>query len=158
VTAIQHDVSADAMRDAIERNLCAFYQHARRLPSAAFHDDARCTWFGLERPVEFFNAILRAPFAPDDIDSQIDAVLESFRARRVPVRWWIGPSTQPANLSKYLERHGLVPVEDPPGMAADLHALNEDIPSPAGLVVRRVEDAETLGQFIAAYTRIFESL
>jgi hypothetical protein len=143
------------MRAAIERNLTAFYAHARHLPSAHFHADARRTWFAVEQPVEFFNVVLRVTFAADTIDAEIAATLVPFRERHLPVRWWIGPCTRPANLRERLVRHGLIHVADPPGMAADLHALNEAIAVPAGLVVRRVEDAATLAQFTEAYARTF---
>jgi GNAT superfamily N-acetyltransferase len=40
-------------------------------------------------------------------------------------------------------------------MAVDLHTLNEATPAPAGLVIRRVADADLLGQFVAAYVEAF---
>jgi hypothetical protein len=91
------------MRVAIERNLSAVYAHSRHLPSARFHENAERTWFGMNQPLEFYNVVLRAVFHPDTINSQVDATLAPFRERRVPVRWWIGPSTRPADLGEHLK-------------------------------------------------------
>ena len=47
-----------------------------------------------------------------------------------------------------LESHGLRRAERLPGMAADLRALNGDIPFPTGLTVERVGDAEVLSEYV----------
>jgi predicted GNAT family acetyltransferase len=155
VTEMQQPLSAAAMCAAIEGNLRALYAHSQHLPSAHFHEAADRTWFGLDQTLAFFNVVLRVAFNTDTLDAQIDATLAPFRARNVPVRWWVGPSTRPTDLGTLLERHGLTHIEDAPGMAIDLDAMNDAIPAPERLIVRRVEDAETLAQFVDAYVRTF---
>lgn len=155
MTQTQQPLPAAAMCAAIENNLRALYEHSQHLPSAHFCEATDRAWFGLDQPLAFFNVVLRAAFDTDTLDAQIEATLAPFRARNVPVRWWVCPSTRPTNLGTHLERHGLTHIEDAPGMAIDLDAMNEAIPVPERLVVRRVEDAATLAQFVDAYVRTF---
>jgi hypothetical protein len=58
--------------------------------------------------------------------------------------WSVGPFTQPPDLSARLESRGLSRVEELPGMAVDLQAINEDIPSPSALTTERVSTTEVL--------------
>ena len=55
----------------------------------------------------------------DRIDALIDARLAACAARNVPMLWWTGPSTMPADLGERLDRCGFV-LEAARGMAADL--------------------------------------
>jgi GNAT superfamily N-acetyltransferase len=64
--------------------------------------------------------------------------------------WWAEPGTQPTDLGKYLMAHGLTYTDGGPGMAADLLALNEDLPTPSGLTIEHVEDTETLKKWAYA--------
>jgi GNAT superfamily N-acetyltransferase len=92
-----------------------------------------------------FNSVFRAKLEPENADAAIETVLSRYKTRNVPMMWWTGPTTRPKNLGAYLEAHGLVNEEgSAPGMALDLHALNESSERPAGLEVELVSDAESL--------------
>ncbi len=95
--------------------------------------------------------MLRTQFGSDAVDTRIDATLAHFKRRRVPLYWYIGPSTTPADLGERLRARGLIHVEDAPGMAADLRALREDLPVPAGLTIRPVHDTESLRQWVQVF-------
>ena len=51
---------------------------------------------------------MRARRPGDRIDALIDARLAACEARNVPMLWWTGPSTMPANLGERLDRCGFV--------------------------------------------------
>ena len=73
----------------------------------------------------------------------IEETLAHFKAQRVPMLWCTDPTSQPKDLEKLLEAHGLTGTSSP-GMAADLQALNEDIATPSDFRIERVHDVETL--------------
>jgi hypothetical protein len=57
----------------------------------------------------------------------------------------VGPFTQPPELG---ESRGLLRADELPGMAVDLQAINEDIPSPSALATERVSNTEELRECI----------
>jgi GNAT superfamily N-acetyltransferase len=71
------------------------------------------------------------------------------------MEWYIGPAARPVDLGERLKAQGLVHEADMPGMAADLTELNEDLPMPSGLEIRRVEDAGTLRSFLQILATVF---
>ena len=58
--------------------------------------------------------------------------------------WWTGPATKPSNLGACLEAHGFTHVEDSPGMAMDLLALDEGLQAVPDLIIEQIGDSETL--------------
>jgi ribosomal protein S18 acetylase RimI-like enzyme len=143
------DFSAPALTAAIEANMIgqyrAIYAH---WPSVEVHDEPEMTWVTSNLSHPFLNCVLRAQFAPGEVSARIEATLAHFRSRRLPMAWYIGSSTQPADLGKHLMAHGLTHAVDETGMAVDLLALNESQPAPAGLVIEHVSDVETLPEWL----------
>jgi ribosomal protein S18 acetylase RimI-like enzyme len=80
----------------------------------------------------------------------------SFAEHEVPFMWTVGPFTQPSDLGERLESHGLSHADDLPGMAVDLHALDEDVSFPSGLVIERVGDTKVLRECIEVMRVGFE--
>jgi ribosomal protein S18 acetylase RimI-like enzyme len=146
MSGILKDFSTPALVTAIEANYWEFWAFSGRSPQVELHDDPEMMWLVSGIPHPGFNGVLRTQLAPDDIDARISETLAHFKARRLPMLWWIGPSTRPANLGKHLEDHGLTHTAEP-GMAVDLLALNEDVPQPSGLEIEHVRDLETLKKF-----------
>src|SRR5207247_2991554 len=73
-------------------------------------------------PHEFLNAVFRARIPEADPVSAINSALEIFRSDRTPMMWWVGPSTEPQHLGKFLVNCGLVQGGDLSGMAIDLES------------------------------------
>ena len=101
-------------------------------------------------PHEFLNAIMRARIPETDPATAIDSALEIFRADGTPMMWWVGPSTEPSNLGKYLENCGLAHVGDLSGMAIDLESLQVTPAIPRELSIEPVRDAATLEMWTRA--------
>lgn len=146
MSEILKDFSAPALVTAIEANYWEFWAFFGRSPQVELHDEPEMMWLVSGIPHPGFNGVFRTQLAPDDIDARIGETLAHFKARRLPMLWWISPSTRPANLGKHLEDHGLTHTAEP-GMAVDLLALNEDVPQPSGLEIEHVRDLETLKKF-----------
>ena len=66
--------------------------------------------------------------AGDAVDAAIDATIALFAGR--PFLWWVGEDDTPVDLSQRLDRHGVVFLDDIPGLAMDLADLERPPPSP----------------------------
>jgi len=146
MSEILKDFSTPALVAAIEANYWEFWAFFGRSPQVELHDDPEVMWLVSGIPHPGFNGVFRTQLAPDDVDARISEILTHFKLRRLPMLWWIGPSTRPANLGEHLEAHGLTHTAEP-GMAVDLLVLNEDVPQPSDLEIKRARDVETLKKF-----------
>jgi ribosomal protein S18 acetylase RimI-like enzyme len=148
---ILKDHSSPALVAAIKANLFEWYRYLGRSPKAEFRDSLELTWLLTGLPDSFVNAVFRTRADPDNVDQIIEETLTRVRTRSVTTfSWWTESGSQPTDLGKYLLAHGLAYTDGPPGMAADLLALNEDLSVPAGLMIERVEDSETLKKWAYA--------
>jgi hypothetical protein len=106
-----------------------------------FMDDRLCilqgpTWAGISG----------VNVAPDEIEALVAEVRERVPAEKEQA-WWIGPSSEPADLHERLVALGF---REPRDRVATLHAValaEEPAPMPAGVTVRRIE---TFEDFVAA--------
>jgi len=141
------DLSAAALIEAIEANLFALFALFRNWPRADVHENSEIFWCITDIPFPLFNSVLHARLAPENVAAAIKAAKSRCRSKRVPMLWWTGPATRPADLGKHLLAHGFVHAADSAGMAVDLLALNEDQSAPESLAIERVRDVEALKQF-----------
>jgi ribosomal protein S18 acetylase RimI-like enzyme len=157
--AISKDLSSAGMAAAIEASWIAAFGHWSSTPRIEVHDDeADLRWYLTSGvPVPLFNHVCFTRLAKEeDIDARIEAVVESFAEYDVPFMWTVGPFTQPTDLGERLESRGLSHADELPGMAVDLHALNEDTSFPSALVVERVGEPEVLRECIEVMRVGFE--
>lgn len=145
---ILEDFSGSSLAAAIETNLFELFRYWGNSTKSEFHDSPDVTWFitGVLDP--FMNGVFRTQLTPDNVDETIEKTLAHFSARQVPFIWWMGSATQPADLEKYLETYGLIDTGGTPGMAVDLLALKKNLPTPSSLIIKPVEDAETLKHWV----------
>jgi predicted GNAT family acetyltransferase len=145
---ILQNASREALIEAIQKNEAAFWLGRARLAGWEVHEEPGLTWYrsGLHSPM--FNGVIRTTLADDEGDARIEQTLARFRADGLPMVWLSGPSCRPMDLGPRLLARGLTTSGDEPGMAADLHALNEDIATPAGLTVERVADNAALREWM----------
>jgi len=142
---ILKDLSTPAMVAAIKANLVEWWRYLGRSAKVELHESPEVTWLLTGIPDSFLNPILRTQAAPGKVDALIGRTLAHFRSRGVTrFSWWVDPGTQPADLEGRLIHHGLTYTDGPPGMAADLLELPEDLPTPAGLTIEVVKDTEAL--------------
>ena len=144
------EISPAELVAAIEANMAEFWRCFGRLPGAVMHDEPDLVWFATGVPDGSLNGVVHSQFTDDDAASRIDETLEYFGRRRLPMQWWVGPSSRPADLGELLEARGLASRPwRPPGMAVDLGALSR-LETPAGLTVHRVTDEATVKSWLAA--------
>ena len=149
MTQILHDTSTQAIVAAMEANFTEeMATFGRYFPGATLYEDQELLWFTTGLPHGMFNAVLRTHLTPENVDAKIDETLSYFQGHHLPVSWIIRPSTQPANLRTYLQAHGFTHILDKSGMAADLLALNQDIPAPSDLRIEEIRNEEMLKQLL----------
>jgi ribosomal protein S18 acetylase RimI-like enzyme len=140
-----------ALLTQIERNLWEFWSIFGRGSGCSLHEDRESTWFETPLPMIPYNGVIRFQVS-EKPHLRIDALVQHFYNRKVEFMWVVHPSSLPQNLTRLLERRGLIDVEPIYGMARDLSRLPE-IPSPAeGIDIRKVaneRDAGAWHQFAA---------
>jgi GNAT superfamily N-acetyltransferase len=121
--------------EAIERIARECFRSLAALPNARLIDDGRVFGVQTDVPVNFFSGIAMSKLSEDEVPR----VLDAFRPRAF--RWWISPSTRPANLVSVLVEHGLHHTYDATGMVMDLQGL-PDVLEIDGFAIRRVTELD----------------
>jgi GNAT superfamily N-acetyltransferase len=141
---------------AADDNLAEKSLSFARLPGGEAHRD-NPAWFITNSPVAGYNGVVRASFPADKVDESIEAVLRPFRERSLPLTWWTGPSTQPANLGARLQAHGFVHNRDMIGMSAEIGALKSPYQALPDLPIEEVHDSQALAEWHPLYTKGFNT-
>ncbi|MFL7791476.1 MAG: GNAT family N-acetyltransferase [Anaerolineae bacterium] len=150
------DFSETALIEAIEGNLFEMLPVlCGCLPNAAYEGKPDVAWFMTGIPFALFNGVIHARLAPDDLDARIREVVAPFESGKKPMVWWTGPSTQPDDLGDHLQACSLLYMDDSPGMAVDLDAL-QDLPSNPAVTVRRAASLQNLVQWGGPFAANFE--
>jgi ribosomal protein S18 acetylase RimI-like enzyme len=142
---IQTDVSDAALVTAVRANMCDFFRHTSRIdPDEYFENDQFTRWHTrLAHP--WFNGVLSSTPANDRDDKFIREVIKYFRDKKVNIfTWWMEPHLQPSDWDHALSKHGFGFSDDTPGMAVDLHEMNETMQPIDGFEIRDVTDEESM--------------
>jgi ribosomal protein S18 acetylase RimI-like enzyme len=138
MAGILADFSPVSTATAVEANLFSLFDHLKTWPRLELHDDGACCWTLSHLPYPLFNSVVRARFGPDVADAAIDERIRACSDRNVPMLWWTGPSTEPADLGARLERRGFL-LEPALGMVGDIQHISEQ-PSNLAIDVEPVWD------------------
>lgn len=144
---------------AVQENLFALFRAmASTLPGGEVEENDKLGRHHTSPSSPMFKGVWRTRHAADDVDEAVEQTLAWFKARNAPyVFWWIDPGTRPTNLPERLQAHGFEPnFVDDPGMAADLHTLREEVPTPDGLRIVQAADKETLEGWREAFYTSFD--
>jgi ribosomal protein S18 acetylase RimI-like enzyme len=157
MATILNDFSEAALIEAIEANLFELMPvFCGCLPNAVYRDEPDAAWYMTDIPFALFNGVIRARLAPDGLDARIRELVTPFESGKKPMVWWTGPSTRPDDLGDHLQACGLLHLDDAPGMAIDLDALNEDIPANPAVTVKRAVSLDDLKQWGDPFAASFE--
>ena len=112
-------------------------------------------WFLTGSPLAGHNGVVSAAFHPDNIEGAIAETLEPFQQRNLPLTWWTGPDTQPANLGAYLQKFGFTHNRDMIAMSAEIDRLAAPVTGVPALRLERVTSRALLENWLPLYLRGF---
>lgn len=144
MSKILQDLSASALLRANEANLYASSPFSYNLPQAEVHKGQDICWCITDIPLLPCNIIFKAKLKPEQVDITIESLIEKARRKNVPLRWWTGKDTKPADLGEHLISHGFTTLRATPFMAIDLLSMKEDAPVPSNLNITEVKDEVAL--------------
>ncbi len=142
MAGILADFSPASTAAAVEANLFSLFDYLKGWPHLELHDDGACCWTLSHLPYPLFNSVVRARLDARIADAAIETRVRACADRNVPLLWWTGPSTAPADLGARLERRGFL-LEPALGMAGDIHDISAR-PSDTVIDVEPVCDPATL--------------
>jgi GNAT superfamily N-acetyltransferase len=140
---VLHEFSLPEVIEANEDNIAGAYTALYSgWEEARFHAGEDAVW-GLTRiPSPMINNATRVRYPEEQADEALEAIIEEANALHVPMRWWLGPGTQPADTGQRLEKRGFSHVQLA-GMAIELTNMQAPTAEPA-LRVERVRDSGQL--------------
>jgi len=144
IREVLKDLSPDALARANEANLYASTPFLYNLPGAEVYKGDDVSWCITSIPARPCNVVFNARIKPENVDSVIKSITEKARTKKVPLRWYTGKDTEPANLGEHLISHGFTKDGPVPMMAIDMQTLKEDIHTLSGLDVIEVKDIDNL--------------
>lgn len=156
---ILDDLSQEAVIEAMENNLGAYYTMLNASEVNAkieFHDDGDIKWLISDVPFPMLNGVMCARFEAGSEDRRIGEVLGEFKSAGMPMLWWTGPASQPADIGSRLAAAGLMKVGAPPGMAVDLRKMDASGAPPAGVTIKRVDSDNMLSEYTQVLQQAFE--
>jgi len=153
---ILRDHSEERIIPAIEENLAAWLPIFGRLGEYHENNPAGVRRSITDIPFPLLNSIMDARLGQEQVEQVIQAVLADASRLKVPLLWWIGPSTLPADLGKRLEEHGFSLDDRDPGMAVDLTSLRGNVPAVENLEIRLAENDDLQRQWGYAMAAGFE--
>ena len=157
MTDILTDLSNTKLIHAIEANLSAWIPALGRLGRSSSEEPRGVNRSMVDIPSALFNSIMDAQLEQEKVDSTIQYIVSDARSRNVPLLWWVGPSTEPADLESQLEKFGFHVDDDGPGMAVDLRTMNEGVGAVLGLSIQCAGDDPSRWQLCMTMAAGFES-
>ncbi len=125
--------------NAVEQNLIEWVQFRAQPPDIELHCDADAVWTFSRSGFEQ-NQVCAARFTAENADRRIDEIISDYRQHRRGANWWIGPSTEPHDLSGRLRSQGLSCRRHAPGLAMGPCVTETSLVEPRGVEVEVVED------------------
>jgi GNAT superfamily N-acetyltransferase len=137
---ILQDLSPTSLISAIEENLFSWIPLFGKIWESRVNGPPGVIRSISDIPMSLFNSIMGAVLPEEDVESTIEYVMMDAKARKVPVLWWVGPSTRPVDLGDKLKNSGFSVDDDGPGMAVVLENLNKELQLPEGISIWAAQD------------------
>jgi hypothetical protein len=90
------------------------------------------------------NVVFNARLLPEKVTGVIKSFIEIAQAKNVPLRWYVGKNTEPANLGHSPISHGFTTDGPVPMMAVDLQTPGKNENTLSGLKIIQYKDFDSL--------------
>ena len=155
--AIQTVVSKEALGTALRANMCEFFRHiSRSNPKEHFEDEHFTRWY-TPFPHLWFSGVLASDLPTSNTSSFISDTIGYFHNKGVDTfTWWTAPHLNSSDWKAVLSKHNFGFYRSVPGLALDLHELNESMLAENGLEIRFVEDEESLRSWVKILVKCYD--
>jgi len=106
VVELLESFTVKAVCKAFEYNLLARWQSAAVWQGLSLESTPEMVSTRSEVPDPMFNNVLKTRLNAGLVDASVEAVMERARLKNVPIRWWVGPWTEPDNIAECLLEKG----------------------------------------------------
>jgi GNAT superfamily N-acetyltransferase len=130
------DVCGVSLAIAVEVNPAGWFRSLLpAIPVAVVVDTDEYLRFETGLPSPLFNGFMRPRLQPERAALMVRDLVESFKARSLPLSCWIGPASRPVDLSEHLLANGMEALPETPCMAMELDLLEDGLVGPPELEV-----------------------
>ena len=144
---ILEELSSPKLIPALEANMIRYWINYGTAPGLELYEGPDFIRFMTGLPFSLFNGVFRAQLSPEAVEASIVEVIHSAARWNVPLNWYFGPTTRPADLGQHLLRQGFAHEGEMPVLAVDLARLQEP-PMPANFSIKPVTDSEGVSIWI----------
>jgi hypothetical protein len=146
------------LASAVESSLVSTWsEFAASSPLVAVEVTPDATRYTTGAPFPILNGVLSSRIRDgDDADRVINSNLQYFHNRFLPMTWWTGPWSQPADLSARLRKAGLEEASHEIGMAMEPASLNVKSGRLLGFAIVEVEDRNAYRAFQLVLDQVFD--
>jgi ribosomal protein S18 acetylase RimI-like enzyme len=143
---ILSDPKEDELASAVHENLYALFRSMQAIPGCELAEKEELSLHHSFPTNPMFKGAWKTRLPAEETEVKIDEVMDWFNQRDAPsFFWWTDPQTKPLDLAEQLMKRGFDGnLEGDPGMVLDLRELNENIPFPSQLKIKRAIDQESL--------------
>jgi len=123
----------------VERHHAEWFLAERVVPGAEIHRDRDVTWVVHEAQA-WRNAGIMVRFTTSSAARRLDTLVARYKRHGRGMALWVSPSATPSNLTELLQARQMRCRKYFPAMRRTLRPAASSRSTPAGLVIRRVED------------------
>lgn len=154
---IQTDVSDETLVNAIRLNMCELFRHFSKENLTKRFENERFTRWYTPMAHPWFNGVLCSTPPREGDGTFIRETIHYFRDKKVKMfTWWMEPPIKSSDWDSILSAHGFGFSNNTPGMAVELHELNEPMQPVEELEIRVVNDEESLRVWVKVLVQGFE--
>ena len=157
--AILTHPTSDELASAVHENLYAMFRSMQAIPGCEIMENEELGFHHAFPNNPMFKGVWKTRLSPEETEARIDEAITWFEQRNAPsFFWWTDSQSQPSDLVDRLMKRGFDGnLEGDPGMALDLHALNDDIQIPDDFSIVQAIDQKTLDDWRDVFTVSFET-
>jgi len=145
-----------ALAGVIEANQVAQLSILSRTDAGRLEFSDKVMWFMSGISSGGLNGVGWAHFSDQErVETSVLETLDLFRRHNLPMTWWVGPSTTPSDIEKYLLMNALVFTGELKGMAVDLQRPPDQGLGRQDLMIKPAVNRSALEKFMEVFSAGF---
>jgi len=147
-------MTPEILTAAVENNHFAYLASFRKWSQVRVFDEPELLYVRSKIPFPLFNAHARLRASFDEAKKRIAAAVRYAKDVRLPLAWYTGPQTKPAETGALLEKAGFQARDIAPGMAISMAELKPL--APHGFDIRQVASKADFGGWRSVFEAGFK--